>query len=195
VTKTRIVADRLRRLGACDDALEWAAAYASPKKAWAECPRGDWMLWLLGKVIGAACGPWSDGRKPLVDCALDCALTVEHLWPNKRKQQIEDAVGAVRRWVRGEATTEEAKTAQRSLSKVAAATAATAADAATAAATAATAAATATAADATATAADAAYAAYAAATTAYADAQTKSLQESADIVRRHFPNPPEVKTT
>lgn len=46
--------DKLRALGACEEALKWAAS--RPKKRqtlsalWADCPRGDWMLWLAARV-------------------------------------------------------------------------------------------------------------------------------------------------
>lgn len=46
--------DKLRALGACDEALEWVAS--RPKKRqtlaalWADCPRGDWMLWLAARL-------------------------------------------------------------------------------------------------------------------------------------------------
>ena len=46
--------DKLRALGACEEALKWAAS--RPKKRqtlsalWADCSRGDWMLWLAARV-------------------------------------------------------------------------------------------------------------------------------------------------
>lgn len=46
--------DKIRALGACEEALKWAAS--RPKKRqtlsalWADCPRGDWMLWLAARV-------------------------------------------------------------------------------------------------------------------------------------------------
>lgn len=40
----------LYRMGACDPAIEWATSYGySYEDAWAECTRGDWMLWLAYK--------------------------------------------------------------------------------------------------------------------------------------------------
>ena len=38
------LADRLAHLDPCSDALEWLAGYTDPRLAWAECPRGDWLL-------------------------------------------------------------------------------------------------------------------------------------------------------
>ena len=38
----------LRSLNACDDAREWAKPFDTLQAAWNVCPRGDWMIWLLG---------------------------------------------------------------------------------------------------------------------------------------------------
>ncbi len=62
LTKTATVADQIEK-------------YRSVAKAWRECKRPDWMLWILAKSIGGA--PWSDERKPLVACCLDVADTVK----------------------------------------------------------------------------------------------------------------------
>ena len=46
--------DKLRALGACKEALDWVAS--RPKKRqtlsalWADCSRGDWMLWLAARL-------------------------------------------------------------------------------------------------------------------------------------------------
>ena len=40
--------DELKRLHACGEAVDWAKRYADPADAWAECERGDWMLWIAG---------------------------------------------------------------------------------------------------------------------------------------------------
>ena len=31
--------------GACREAREWAQTQPDVQTAWAECPRGDWLLW------------------------------------------------------------------------------------------------------------------------------------------------------
>jgi hypothetical protein len=41
---------RLIKLKVCDEAAEWSSSQPSFKAAWAECERGDWMLWLLFKL-------------------------------------------------------------------------------------------------------------------------------------------------
>jgi hypothetical protein len=37
--------------GACTEAVEWAKAYPTFKAAWHACPRGDWLLWWLGRAV------------------------------------------------------------------------------------------------------------------------------------------------
>ena len=65
----RTVADRIRHLDPCQAAWAWADDYTDPAKAWADCPNGSWMLWLLGHSERSA--PWSEERKPLLACCLD----------------------------------------------------------------------------------------------------------------------------
>ena len=60
----------ISRLGACKDAMEWAESYDSLPEAWAACERGDWMLWLLGRLSGE---PGSEGRRKLVLTTCQCA--------------------------------------------------------------------------------------------------------------------------
>jgi hypothetical protein len=198
--------EQLRSAGACEEAREWAEDFTSAQKAWDACERGDWMLWAVGKSIYS--DPWTDGRKPLLACALDCALTVKHLWPNKQKDKIGEAVKALRLWIKGKATTDQAVEARRQLDaacdadSAASAAAYDADSAASAAAYAAYAAASAAAyaayaadaaSDASAYASDAsAYASYA--SDAASDAsRAKTLAKCAKIVRKHFPKPPTTK--
>ena len=58
----------LKKLHPCRDAYEWALTQKSLKSAWANCERGDWMLWLAGKL----CKTVRD-RKRLVLAACPCA--------------------------------------------------------------------------------------------------------------------------
>ena len=124
----RTVADRIRHLDPCQAAWAWADDYTDPAKAWADCPNGSWMLWLLGHSERSA--PWSEERKPLLACCLDCAETVQHLWPAEQRVKISAAVKVLRRWIAGKADVEEAKQARRDLyaADAAAADAADAAD-------------------------------------------------------------------
>ncbi len=133
----------LEAMSPCGDASKWVKdnPRLTANELWDACPRGDWMLWLIGK--GVASPPWSDERKPLLACALDCAETVKHLWPKAAKKQITAAVNVLRKWIAGKATADEAKEAKRNLLADNAA--------------------------------------------ADADARRKNQQQTADIVRSHFP--------
>lgn len=166
--------EQIKAIGACTDALAWLKEQTSATQAWRDCHRGDWMLWMIGRVAGGK--PERAARKKLVLTACKCArLALKYV--EKGEDRPRKAILTAERWARGKATIKEVRAAAD------AADAVSAADAAAAAAAAATAYATAAAADA----ADAAYAARAA---AYAAARAKTLAECADIVRRAYPKPP-----
>jgi hypothetical protein len=59
---------KLKLLGACGEAVAWAKGKTF-KKAWAECERGDWMLWLVDKMQGKDGWPT---RQQIVHSACDC---------------------------------------------------------------------------------------------------------------------------
>jgi len=67
----------LQAHGACVESCLWAAEYPDTaegrQRAWDECPRGDWMLWIGGKLSGE---PGSPARRLLVRAAVACARTV-----------------------------------------------------------------------------------------------------------------------
>ena len=98
-TKKRTVADRIKHLKPCSEAMEWAAGYTSPAKAWAECERGDWMLWLTGSLSGK---PGSEARKTLVLCACECArLALPYVTAGEKRPLA--AIETAERWARDEA--------------------------------------------------------------------------------------------
>ena len=199
---------QLESLRPCQESLDWIGSRRSAARAWAECERGDWMLWLLGRLAGPL---ESESRRRLVLCACECArLSLHYVPAGEDRPRV--AIETAERWARCEAgvTLDDVRAAA-----YAAAYAADAADAAVAVAYAADAAYAAYAYAAYAYAADAAYAAayaadaaYAAACAAYAadaavyaayaadaaayaaDARARTLRECADIVRRHYPEPP-----
>ena len=168
---------------ACRDALAWAYSQPSANAAWNTCERGDWMLWVLGKLSGK---PESASRKKLVLAACACArLALIHVPKGEDRPLI--AIETAERYARGKGPTlHDVKEAAYAAAATAASTAA-ATDAATAAYAA------------TAAAAYAAYAAYAAtaATTATAAAyaayaRTLTFKQCADIVRTHYPQAPQL---
>ncbi len=176
------IADILKPLRPCEDALEWAKNYTSKDDAWKECTRGDWMLWLLGTQSGL---PESEARNLLVLCACDCAeLALQYT----KDTRVKACIGTARAWANGKATIAELREAREAAYSAAHAAAAYADAAAYSAAYAAyaAAAAAAAAADSADAAADAA-----AADAAYADRQSV-LAKCADIVRKYYPKPPTI---
>jgi len=48
ITNTEVL-DYLRSLGACKDAVKWVETHGgTADELWRDCPRGDWMMWVLG---------------------------------------------------------------------------------------------------------------------------------------------------
>ena len=90
----------LARLSACDDARTWAAPYRDLQTAWAECPRSDWMIWLLARTT---LDP-DDPRLRLMACHF--AEAVLHLVP-AGEDRPRRAIEVARRFASGEATREE----------------------------------------------------------------------------------------
>ena len=158
--------EMLTNLGACPEAITWARGYPDLAAAWAVCERGDWMLWLAGKLSGP---PDNPSRKRLVLAACECArLVLVHVPAGEDRPRI--AIETAERWARGEAgvTLADVRAAYADAHVAAYAYAA---------------------------AAHAAYAAiYAAYATTAADAadatRTRMFPTCADIVRRHYPTPP-----
>ena len=151
--------DDLNTLNACEDAVEWAGEYKSLGAAWDVCQRGDWMLWLVGRMAGPS---ESDSRKAIVLCCCECArLALKHVPNGEDRPRL--AIEAAERWAKDEGGTliDVRAAADAAYDYVDAA-------------------------DATAYAA--AYAAAARAATAAA--RNHTLSECADIVRKHYPNPP-----
>ena len=64
------VSEKLSRMGACREAVEWSKKYRTDLSAWKACRRGDHMLWYCGKTSGP---PDSDSRRKLVLVAAQCA--------------------------------------------------------------------------------------------------------------------------
>jgi len=169
---------KLEKFSPCTDALEWARKQKSPAAAWKSCQRGDWMLWMLGKLDKSE--PYSNERRPLVAIACECSRTAEQWMPQASK----DALAVVERWAGGDdSVTSDDLSAAESAAEAAARAAAGAAEAAAWAA--------AGAAEAAAGAADAAaWAADAAARAADAAARAAARAKFSDIVRKHYPTAP-----
>ena len=154
----------LRKIGACAEACEWAKG-KSLAGAWEQCERGDWLLWLCGRMVDTEGWPT---RKELVLAACACAETaLKYVKAGEDRPRI--AIETARKLVRGEATFQEVRDAAAAAAYAAYAAAAAAAAAAYDAAAA----------------ANAAYDAYAyaAAAARREESRLAALKQCADIVR------------
>ena len=155
----------LRQHNACAAAVKWIGK-RQPARAWAQCPRGDWMLWIAARV--------GVDRKLVVRATCDCVRTALKFVPKGEKRPLV-AIQTAERWCRGEATIEEVRRAAYAAYAAYAASAAAASAAAAA------------------YAASAAYAAYAAsaasdaAEAAAPAARTKAQKRCAALVRKRIP--------
>src|SRR5690606_8873474 len=80
----------------CTEALRFRMQYNSFQEAWAECPRGDWMLWSAQRV--------GVDLRTLTRAKALCALTVQHLMKDERSGR---ACDIALKFADGEATREE----------------------------------------------------------------------------------------
>jgi len=165
--------EKLEEFDPCYDAIEWAQIQPDPQTLWNNCERGDWMLWLVGKLSG---GTRSKSRKKLVLAACECARLALPYVKKDEKRPLQ-AIETTEAWVNGKAKLREVRQAAAYAAAAYAAAAAAYTDAA--------------AADAAAAAADAAAAAaYAAA--AYATVRKDFLRKCADITRKYYPKVPKL---
>ena len=103
--------ERLRALGACCEAVEWAEKYKTPKAAWRACKNGSWMLWLCGRVAGP---PDSDSRRKLVLVAAECAeLALPFVRNEKMRAICESTIQTCYAYAWGEAELDDMRSAAR----------------------------------------------------------------------------------
>src|SRR3990170_2573765 len=89
---------QLVKLRACREALEWVRDYQSLDDAWQHCERGDWMLWLAGKLSGNS---ESDSRKKVVLAACQCARLALKYVKSGEERPLK-AIEITEAWTRGE---------------------------------------------------------------------------------------------
>jgi hypothetical protein len=78
----------LKDIGACQEARAWAGD-RTPRQAWDEAPRADWLLWWAGRL--------GVDKVLLVRCACQIARTVLHLIP-AGEERPRLAIEAAERW-------------------------------------------------------------------------------------------------
>ena len=72
--------------------------------AWRACQRGDWMLWLCGRLSGK---PWSECRRKLVLAACACARLALVYVPAGEQRPLR-AIELAEMWARGGRVTRQA---------------------------------------------------------------------------------------
>ena len=84
---------RIKKLNACGEALKDALNYETSQELWADCKRGDRMLWLIGKLISeSGCCK----RKHLTLTACKCArLALQYVEKGKNDVSLDHARAAV----------------------------------------------------------------------------------------------------
>jgi hypothetical protein len=92
--KRKSIRVQLKEWGACSDGYDWAIKQKSWKALWANCPRGDWMIWLLRKT-----GNWTHAQK--VGIAVACAEHVLHICEAKHPdgKRPRQAIEAAKAWL------------------------------------------------------------------------------------------------
>ena len=92
--------EKLQELNACNEAIVWAETQPNWETLWNNCERGDWMLWLLGKLSK---GPRSKGRKQLVLTACECArLSLKYIPKGEKRPLI--AIETAEKWANGDSS-------------------------------------------------------------------------------------------
>jgi hypothetical protein len=93
-------------LGACQEAVIWAKG-KSLAQTWRTCKRGDWLLWLCGKMVDKPNWPT---RKQIVLAACSCAETsLKYIPSGEDRPRV--AIETARKWAHGKATIEEVRQA------------------------------------------------------------------------------------
>lgn len=99
--EAELACEVLAALGSCGDEADWIGD-RTPKQAWLECPRGDWLLWVI-YCLGV------DAKL----CALarcGCARTaLKYVPAGEDRPRI--AIETCEAWCRGEATEEDCQRA------------------------------------------------------------------------------------
>ena len=92
--------NKLEQLDACSEAIRWVETQETIEQAWQNCERGDWLLWLIGKL--------DIDRKRLVLATCQCARLSLHFIPEDESRP-KIAIETAERWTQGEATLSEVK--------------------------------------------------------------------------------------
>jgi hypothetical protein len=80
----------------CAEAVEWAENYDTLQEAWDACPRGDWMVWLLDRIL-------VDHKKIVQLSCMNARLSLPYITDPHVRYLIE----VIEAWVEGKATAKD----------------------------------------------------------------------------------------
>lgn len=98
-----MIANTLRALDACPEAIQWSKKRRDPRRAWNACERGDWLLWIAARL--------GVDRTLVVLAACDCARTALRYVP-AGEDNPSIAIETTEKWCREAATLEEVRSAR-----------------------------------------------------------------------------------
>ena len=91
---------RLAKLSACSESLDWCKDFPTPEAAWEACTEPRWMAWILGRPSwGRAHGSPEHKQLTLLSCLF--ARTVLHLVPDPRRGQLDTILDTLEGWAWG----------------------------------------------------------------------------------------------
>ena len=91
---------QLRRLDACNEAIEWAKIQPSAAVAWSACENIDWMTWLLRRLAHGDHGSPGHRQATLLACLF--ARTTTNLIPSPVREEAEGILSQIEQWAWGE---------------------------------------------------------------------------------------------
>jgi hypothetical protein len=97
--------DRLKKMNACTEAVEWVGD-RSLARAWAECERADWMVWLAARGVNQG----SPLHIAIVRAAVACVRPALKDVP-KGEKRLAEALRVALRWCDDKATLDEVRVA------------------------------------------------------------------------------------
>ena len=92
---------RLAKLSACSESLDWCKDFPTPEAAWEACTEPRWMAWILGRPSWGCRVHGSPEHKQLALLSCLFARTVLHLVPATPRAQLDQILGQVEGWAWG----------------------------------------------------------------------------------------------
>jgi len=92
---------RLAKLGACSESLDWCKNFPTPEAAWEACTEPRWMAWILGRPSWGRRVHGSPEHKQLALLSCLFARTVLHLVPEAPRAQLDQILDQIEGWAWG----------------------------------------------------------------------------------------------